>query len=286
MTRTVEDVIAGYLPSAKGQQRTVAEAMNYSVLAGGKRIRPTMMKEAYKLFGGEGEEIEPFMAAIEMIHSYSLVHDDLPCMDNDELRRGKPTTWKHYGEAMAVLAGDGLLTMAFETAAKAFSLSRHPDRVGRCIGILARKAGLYGMLGGQSVDVEMTGNPLTREQLAFIYELKTSALLEACLMIGAVLAGADEEQVDVMERIASDIGNAFQIRDDGLDVISSEEELGKPIGSDAENKKTTFVTFEGLEGADMEVHRLTERALELISTLPGNKAFFNDFVRRLEKRRS
>ncbi len=286
MTRTVEDVIAGYLPSAKGQQRTVAEAMNYSVLAGGKRIRPTMMKEAYKLFGGEGEEIEPFMAAIEMIHSYSLVHDDLPCMDNDELRRGKPTTWKHYGEAMAVLAGDGLLTMAFETAAKAFSLSRHPDRVGRCIGILARKAGLYGMLGGQSVDVEMTGNPLTREQLAFIYELKTSALLEACLMIGAVLAGADEEQVDVMERIASDIGNAFQIRDDVLDVISSEEELGKPIGSDAENKKTTFVTFEGLEGADMEVHRLTERALELISTLPGNKAFFNDFVRRLEKRRS
>ena len=286
MTRTVEDVIAGYLPSAKGQQRTVAEAMNYSVLAGGKRIRPTMMKEAYKLFGGEGEEIEPFMAAIEMIHSYSLVHDDLPCMDNDELRRGNPTTWKHYGEAMAVLAGDGLLTMAFETAAKAFSLSRHPDRVGRCIGILARKAGLYGMLGGQSVDVEMTGNPLTREQLAFIYELKTSALLEACLMIGAVLAGADEEQVDVMERIASDIGNAFQIRDDVLDVISSEEELGKPIGSDAENKKTTFVTFEGLEGADMEVHRLTERALELISTLPGNKAFFNDFVRRLEKRRS
>lgn len=286
MTRKVEDIITRYLPSDKGQQHTVAEAMNYSVLAGGKRIRPTMMMEAYKLFGGDRLEIEPFMAAIEMIHSYSLVHDDLPCMDNDELRRGKPTTWKQYGEAMAVLAGDGLLTMAFETAAKAFSMSDAPDRVGRCIGILAQKAGLNGMLGGQSVDVEMTGKPLTRGQLMFIYELKTSALLEACLMIGAVMAGADDDQVKAMERLGSYIGTAFQIRDDVLDVISSEEELGKPIGSDEENNKTTFVTFEGLEGADMEVHHLTENALELLSTLPGDKAFFNDFVRRLEKRRS
>lgn len=286
MAKKVEDIILEYLPSDKGLQRTVAEAMNYSVLVGGKRIRPTMMREAYKLFGGEDQEIEPFMAAIEMIHSYSLVHDDLPCMDNDELRRGKPTTWKHYGEAMAVLAGDGLLTMAFETAAKAFSLSENPDRVGRCMGILARKAGLFGMLGGQSVDVEMTGKPLTRKQLMFIYKLKTGALLEACLMIGAVLAGADEEQVQTMERIASDIGTAFQIRDDVLDVISSEEELGKPIGSDEDNNKTTYVTFEGLEGADLEVHRLSENALELLATLPGDKGFFNSFVRKLEKRRN
>ncbi|MBP5291423.1 MAG: polyprenyl synthetase family protein [Lachnospiraceae bacterium] len=286
MAKKVEDIILEYLPSDKGLQRTVAEAMNYSVLVGGKRIRPTMMREAYKLFGGEDQEIEPFMAAIEMIHSYSLVHDDLPCMDNDELRRGKPTTWKHYGEAMAVLAGDGLLTMAFETAAKAFSLSENPDRVGRCMGILASKAGLFGMLGGQSVDVEMTGKPLTRKQLMFIYKLKTGALLEACLMIGAVLAGADEEQVQTMERIASDIGTAFQIRDDVLDVISSEEELGKPIGSDEDNNKTTYVTFEGLEGADLEVHRLSENALELLATLPGDKGFFNSFVRKLEKRRN
>lgn len=282
--RDVEEIINAYLPPEGGLQHTVTEAMNYSVLAGGKRIRPTMMREAYRLFGGEGEEIEPFMAAIEMIHSYSLVHDDLPCMDNDELRRGKPTTWKAYGEDMAVLAGDGLLTMAFETAAKAFLLSPHPDRVGRCIGILANKAGLYGMLGGQSVDVEMTGKPLTREQLEFIYALKTGALIEASLMIGAVMAGATKEQVETMREVALDIGNAFQIRDDVLDVISTEEELGKPIGSDETNDKTTFVSFEGLEGANAEVHRLSERAKALLGRLPGDTSFFADFILKLEKR--
>ena len=284
--KTAEEIVLSYLPAKGGFQHTVTEAMNYSVQAGGKRIRPTIMRETYRLFGGGGEEIEPFMAAIEMIHSYSLVHDDLPAMDNDELRRGKPTTWKVYGEAMAILAGDGLLTYAFETAAKAFPLSRQPEKVGRCIGILAGKAGLYGMLGGQSVDVEMTGQPLSREQLDFIYELKTGALLEASMMIGAVLGGADEEQLKLVRSVAADIGLAFQIRDDMLDVISTEEELGKPIGSDAENNKTTYVTFEGIEGADAAVKRLSARALDTLKKLPGDKSFFTEFVHKMETRKS
>ena len=284
--KTAEEIVLSYLPAKGGFQHTVTEAMNYSVQAGGKRIRPTIMRETYRLFGGDGDEIEPFMAAIEMIHSYSLVHDDLPAMDNDELRRGKPTTWKVYGEAMAILAGDGLLTYAFETAAKAFPLSRQPEKVGRCIGILAGKAGLYGMLGGQSVDVEMTGQPLSREQLDFIYELKTGALLEASMMIGAVLGGADEEQLKLVRSVAADIGLAFQIRDDMLDVISTEEELGKPIGSDAENNKTTYVTFEGIEGADAAVKRLSARALDTLKKLPGDKSFFTEFVHKMETRKS
>ena len=280
----IDEILARYLPEESGMQKTVLAAMNYSVLAGGKRIRPRMMEASYRLFGGTGEEIEPFMAAIEMIHSYSLVHDDLPAMDNDTLRRGKPTTWSVYGEAMGILAGDGLLTYAFETCAKAFSLTKHPERVGRSIGILAEKAGIYGMVGGQTVDVELTGRPVSREQLDFIYRLKTGALLEASLMIGAVLAGANGEQVAQMEQVAADIGMAFQIQDDILDVTSTEEELGKPIGSDARNQKTTYVTLEGLEAARAEVKRLSERAISSLETLPGDSAFFQDYIRQLETR--
>ena len=280
----IEKILARYLPEETGMQKTVLEAMNYSVLAGGKRIRPRMMEASYRLFGGSGQEIEPFMAAIEMIHSYSLVHDDLPAMDNDTLRRGKPTTWSVYGEAMGILAGDGLLTYAFETCAKAFSLTDHPERVGRCMGILAEKAGVSGMVGGQTVDVELTGKPVSGEQLDFIYRLKTGALLEASLMIGAVLAGATEGQVRQMEQVAADIGMAFQIQDDILDVTSTEEELGKPIGSDERNQKTTYVTLEGLKGAQLQVNLLSERAIANLETLPGDSSFFRDFIRKLETR--
>ena len=282
--RSMEDVLKEYLPEESGFQETVLKAMNYSVLSGGKRIRPQMMEQAYRLFGGSGKEIEPFLAAIEMIHSYSLVHDDLPAMDNDTLRRGRPTTWTVYGEAMGILAGDGLLTYAFETCAKAFAMTEHPDRVGNAIGILAQKAGISGMVGGQTVDVELTGKPVSEEQLDFIYRLKTSALLEASLMIGAVLAGAEEEQVDRMEKVASDIGLAFQIQDDILDVTSTEEELGKPIGSDERNQKTTYVSLHGLSAAKAEVKRLSERAIKTLETLPGDSTFFRTFIRKLESR--
>ena len=282
--RSMEDVLKEYLPEESGFQETVLKAMNYSVLSGGKRIRPQMMEQAYRLFGGSGKEIEPFLAAIEMIHSYSLVHDDLPAMDNDTLRRGRPTTWTVYGEAMGILAGDGLLTYAFETCTKTFAMTEHPDRVGNAIGILAQKAGISGMVGGQTVDVELTGKPVSEEQLDFIYRLKTSALLEASLMIGAVLAGAEEEQVDRMEKVASDIGLAFQIQDDILDVTSTEEELGKPIGSDERNQKTTYVSLHGLSAAKAEVKRLSERAIKTLETLPGDSTFFRTFIRKLESR--
>ena len=282
--RSMEDVLKEYLPEESSFQETVLKAMNYSVLSGGKRIRPQMMEQAYRLFGGSGKEIEPFLAAIEMIHSYSLVHDDLPAMDNDTLRRGRPTTWTVYGEAMGILAGDGLLTYAFETCTKAFAMTEHPDRVGNAIRILAQKAGISGMVGGQTVDVELTGKPVSEEQLDFIYRLKTSALLEASLMIGAVLAGAEEEQVDRMEKVASDIGLAFQIQDDILDVTSTEEELGKPIGSDERNQKTTYVSLHGLSAAKAEVKRLSERAIKTLETLPGDSTVFRTFIRKLESR--
>lgn len=281
---TVEEILRKYLPEEEGFQKDLITAMNYSMLAGGKRIRPTMMRETYRLFGGEREEIEPFMAAMEMIHTYSLVHDDLPAMDNDTLRRGRTTTWKAFGEAAGILAGDALLTYAFETAAKAFALSDHPERVGESIRLLAHKAGIYGMAGGQAVDVAMTGQPIPQDTLDFIYRLKTGALLEASLMIGAVMGGADEEQIAVTEQIGTDLGLAFQIRDDILDVISTEEELGKPIGSDARNVKTTYVTLRGLAEAEAEASRLTKRASENLQKLPGDKEYFLSFIRKLETR--
>ena len=280
----IEEVLNSYLPAEEGFQKTILQAMNYSMLAGGKRIRPTMMWEAWNLFGGEGPEIEPFMAALEMIHTYSLVHDDLPAMDNDTLRRGKPTTWAVYGEAMGVLAGDALLTYAFETAARAFAQTQHPERVGRAMGILANKAGIYGMVGGQVVDVEKTGQPMSAEELDFIFRLKTGALLECSVMIGAVLAGACEEDIASMERIGRNVGLAFQIRDDILDVISTEEELGKPIGSDERNEKTTYVTLYGMEAAEREVESLSEEAVRELEKFRGDTTYFRQLIEKMAHR--
>ena len=280
----VETILKRYLPEESGLQKTLLEAMNYSMLAGGKRIRPILMQETFRLFGGEGGVIDPFMAAMEMIHTYSLVHDDLPAMDNDKLRRGRPTTWITYGEDMGILAGDALLTYSFEVAAQAFALTDRQDRVGRCIGILAGKAGINGMAGGQAVDVELTGKPVSKEQLMFIYRLKTGALLEASMMIGAVLGGATEEELALVEQIAADLGLAFQIRDDILDVTGTETELGKPIGSDVRNVKTTYVTLYGLEEAQQEAVRLSNHAAKMLMRLPGDHTFFLSFIKKLETR--
>ena len=280
-TMAVEAVVKSYLPEGNGHQKTIFEAMNYSVNAGGKRLRPMLMQEVYRLFGGNGNEIEPFMAAIEMIHTSSLIHDDLPCMDNDELRRGLPTTWVKYGYDMAVLAGDALMVYAFETAAKAFSMTTHAERVGQAIGLLAEKTGIYGMIGGQVVDVELTGNAVSEEQLDFIYRLKTGALLEASMMIGAVLAGASKEQVQIVEQMAADIGMAFQIQDDILDVTSNAEILGKPVLSDEKNHKTTYVTLFGLEQAKSDVEEISERAVTLLHGLPGENPFLESLIRML-----
>ena len=272
-TAEAEAIVKKYLPPAEGFQKTVLDAMDYSVNAGGKRLRPVMMRESYRMFGGEGEEIEPFMAAIEMIHTSSLIHDDLPCMDNDTLRRGKPTAWVKYGYDMAVLAGDGLMIYAFETAAKALALGADPARTARSMQILAEKTGIYGMIGGQTVDVELTNQPIPEEKLDFIYRLKTGALLEASLMIGAVMAGASEDEVKKMEEVASLVGVAFQIQDDILDVTGSEEELGKPVLSDEKNNKTTYVTLKGLEKAKADEEEISRRAVLLLCSLEGDHEF-------------
>ena len=260
--------------------------MSYSVLAGGKRLRPIMMLESYRLFGGQEKVIEPFAAAIEMIHTYSLVHDDLPAMDNDKYRRGKLTTHAKYGEAMGILAGDGLLTYAFETASTAFGMTDDPARVGRAMQVLASKAGIYGMLGGQVIDVESEGKPgMTLEKITQIHTLKTAALMESSLMIGAILAGASEDQIGKMEHVARKTGIAFQIRDDILDVTSTQEVLGKPIGSDERNAKTTYVTLRGPEASEAEVKRLSEEAVGILKEMPGDTQFLEELLHMLTVRK-
>lgn len=280
-----ERILQKYLPAPVGLQKTVLDAMAYSVLAGGKRLRPIMMLESYRMFGGLGEVIEPFAAAIEMIHTYSLVHDDLPAMDDDKYRRGKLTTHAKYGEAMGILAGDGLLTYAFETAGAAFSMTDDPARIGHALRVLAGKAGIYGMLGGQVIDVESEGQAdMTLEKITQIHTLKTAALMECALMIGAILAGASEFQIGQMEQIARNVGIAFQIQDDILDVTSTQEVLGKPIGSDARNEKTTYVTLRGMDASVAEVKRLSREAVEMLRQLPGEKLFLEELIRMLTVR--
>lgn len=283
-TKEVEAVLEQYLPEENGHQKTIFEAMNYSMRAGGKRLRPLLMRETYRLFGGSGREIEPFMAAIEMIHTSSLIHDDLPCMDNDELRRGLPTTWVKYGYDMAVLAGDALLIYAVETAAKAFAMGADAAKAGRAIGLLAGKTGIYGMIGGQVVDVELTGKPVPKDKLDFIYRLKTGALLEASMMIGALLGGADEEQLKAVEQMACAVGRAFQIQDDILDVTSTAEQLGKPVLSDEKNEKTTYVTLEGIEKARADVAEISEEAIQCLHRLPGENPFLEALIQMLVTR--
>lgn len=224
------------------------------------------MEETYHMFGGEGEVIEPFMAAIEMIHTYSLIHDDLPALDNDDYRRGKKTCHIVYGEDMAILAGDALLNYAYETASKAFDMAKgqETERVIQAMKILASKPGIYGMIGGQTADVELEGTPLTMEQILFIHKNKTSALIEACMMIGAVLAGADEDEVKRMEQCGEAIGLAFQIQDDILDLVGDEEEIGKPVGSDERNHKVTYVTLKGLEQSKEDVREISMKAIDIL----------------------
>ena len=283
---TIEEILKKYLPVQEGHQKVIMDAMEYSVMAGGKRLRPMLMQETYKLFGGEGELIEPFMAALEMIHTYSLVHDDLPAMDDDDYRRGRKTTHVVYGEAMGILAGDALLNFAFETAAKTFTM--FPEKsleIGKALQVLAGKAGIYGMIGGQVVDVESAGCNLSKEKLDFIYELKTSALIESSMMIGAILAGAKEEDIKAVEKIAKNVGIAFQIQDDILDVTSTVEELGKPIHSDEKNEKTTYVTLVGLEKAKEYVEKISMEAVELLAGFDTKDSFLEELLKALIHRK-
>ena len=293
-TESADAIIREMLPEIKGPQRIIMEAMNYSVEAGGKRIRPILISECYELFQRDPERdafmrpvLGAFMTAMEMIHTFSLCHDDLPCMDGDQYRRGRESTWYKYGEDMGTLAGDALSLYAFELIGKAWQDARkqsdaacaadaadgaaalraaekmfsYSDSVLRAMHILAEKAGISGMIGGQVLDVQMTGRPLGEEQLQFIYEKKTGALIEGSMMIGACLAGASADELKQMERIGSSIGVAFQIQDDILDETSTSEVLGKPIHSDLENNKTTYVSLHGIADAGKEVERLSEEAV-------------------------
>lgn len=282
-TEEIDRILEAYLPPAEGLLEPIVEAMRYSLLSGGKRIRPILMLEAWRLFGGRGKVIEPFLAAIEMIHAYSLVHDDLPAMDDDEYRRGRKSTHAAFGEAMGILAGDALLNRAYETAARAFDADCSP-RTARALQILGARAGVLGMVGGQAVDVASEGREITAETLLFLHRRKTGALIEAAMMIGAVLAGAGDEDAARVERLAADVGLAFQIRDDVLDVAGSAAVLGKPTRSDCRHDKPTYVSLFGLEAAQRETGRLSAQALEILDTLPGDKAFLRALIDRMARR--
>ncbi len=289
-TDFAEEVILKYLPKEAGYAERVLSAAGYSLTAGGKRLRPVLMREAFTMYGGKGGYIEPFMAALEYIHNYSLVHDDLPAMDNDLLRRGKETTHVVYGDGMATLAGDCLLNLSFETALKAFDLIGNDlpaeeqlalnKRVTSALKILFDKSGINGMLGGQSADVDAEKRSLTidADKLLFIHEKKTAALIEAALMTGAVLAGAGEKDIRLMEETGSDIGIAFQIKDDILDVVGDEKTLGKHVGSDAENNKVTYVTLYGFEKAEEDQRRLSLSAVEKLDSAGKDNPFLRELI--------
>ena len=284
--KEIEEILKSYLPEQNGYQRIIMDAMEYSLMAGGKRLRPMLMQETYRLFGGTEKVIEPFMAAQQMIHTYSLVHDDLPAMDDDELRRGRKTTHVVYGEDMGILAGDALLNYAFETAAAAFD--EYPEKalqIGKAMKILGNKAGIYGMLGGQVVDVKETGHAVDKDVLDFIYALKTGALLESSMMIGATLAGADDESIALIEKVASKVGLAFQVQDDILDVTSTAEVLGKPIHSDEKNEKTTYVILLGIDKAEKIVEKESVEAIELLKSLPVRNDYLEWLLTQLIHRK-
>ena len=281
----IQDVETGfipYLPKEEGYAKTVLEAMNYSIHAGGKRLRPMFMHVVFLMLGGEDEAaVRPFMMAMEMIHTYSLVHDDLPAMDNDDDRRGKLTTHKKYGEAMGILAGDALLNAAFETAFRAFDSDTPPERIGKALKVLGHKAGIHGMVGGQVVDVENNGNFVGEDMLYYVYKNKTAALIEGSLMLGGILAGADEETVRKLEKVGTKIGLAFQIQDDILDIVGEQEMIGKPVHSDEKNEKSTYVVLHGVDKSREMVGEYTEKGIETLEEISVERETEKSFLREL-----
>ena len=262
--RLIENALQQLLPPTVFDQGEVVEAMRYSLMNGGKRLRPVLALEFCKACGGDRHAVLEPACALEYVHTYSLIHDDLPCMDDDDLRRGRPSCHKAYPENIALLAGDALLTHAFEIIA---DCELSADAKCQMVSLLAANAGVSGMIGGQVVDVKSSGKKIDGEKLEFIYRLKTGALIEASMMIGAVLAGADDESVQVVEEIAAKVGMAFQIQDDILDVISTTEVLGKPVHSDEKNEKMTYVVWKGLDAAKQEVEHLSRKAISDVRAL-------------------
>ena len=280
-TEETEKTIRSYLPAEEGFARTMAQAMNYSMLAGGKRLRPMLIRETYRLFDGKEEVVKPFMAGMEMIHTHSLIHDDLPALDDDDYRRGRLTTHKVYGEAMGVLSGVALLNYAYETMFQAFALTKEQDRVIHALRVVSQKTGIHGMLGGQSVDVENDGKPLEKEMLDYIYRNKTSALIEASMMTGAILAGANEQEVSAVEKAAGNIGLAFQIQDDILDISGDEKVIGKPVHSDEKNEKSTYPVLHGMEESRKKVAEYTDAGIAALDGITAADEEHKSFLREL-----
>ena len=281
-----DQVVCSFLPPVEGIQKTILDACDYSIRVGGKRVRPILMNEVYFLCNGSSDNeaaLHSFMAAIEMIHTYSLVHDDLPAMDNDDYRRGNLTTHRKYGENMGIFAGDALLNLAFETIFNVGVNESDAVRVMKAGKVLAQKAGVYGMLGGQTVDVEKAGQAVSENELDFIFRLKTGALIEAAMMCGAILAGAGKETVAAIEKAGYHIGMAFQIKDDVLDITSTTEVLGKPVFSDEKNNKTTYVSLFGMEKALEDVEKHSAEAVSILKSV-GDNEFLIDFVKYLINR--
>lgn len=263
----------------------IYEAMGYSVKAGGKRLRPLLVLLACRAVGGDTADAMPFACAMEMIHTYSLIHDDLPAMDNDDFRRGKPTCHKQFDEATAILAGDCLLGYAFEAMLEKAAADFDPKYV-RAMKTIADLSGTKGMLVGQVVDVDSEGKQIDKETLEYIHKNKTGGLIKAALMSGGIIGGADEGTVKLLEEIGEDMGLAFQIQDDILDVTSTTEVLGKPVFSDEKNQKSTYVTLYGIEKAHQEYIKLSERALGNIKRLGDNAGLLYSYAESLTDRKN
>lgn len=271
----IETLLNEYMPKEEGYQQTVIQAMNYSLKAGGKRLRPILTLESCKIVGGKEEDAIPFAVAIEMIHTYSLIHDDLPALDNDDLRRGKPTNHKVFGEAMATLAGDALLNYAFEVMLSSSIDKKDSNKYLKAINEIAKHAGIYGMIGGQVVDVESENKIIDKDKLDFIHLNKTAAMIIGCMRAGAIIGGASEEELEKVTKYGKNIGLSFQIVDDILDITGDEAKLGKPIGSDIENHKSTYPSLLGLEKSRQIARQLIDEGKSSIDDLSSEIDFLN-----------
>ena len=269
-TGIVDEYLGKMIIEKDSPQKIIYEAMNYSLLSGGKRLRPVLLIGAYEIFREDIYKALPYACAMEMIHTYSLIHDDLPAMDNDDYRRGKLSNHKKFGEANAILAGDALLNKAFETCLDAAINSDNENSL-KALRIIAESSGTEGMIGGQVLDMEGAGNITSIEDLKYMYSLKTGAIIKSSVKAGAILAGSSLEEIKALEIYAEKIGIAFQIEDDILDVVSTKEKLGKAIGSDAANNKITYLTFKNIEEAKKDVDSLTSEAIESLSIF-GDRA--------------
>ncbi len=285
-TKTIENALVSYLPQGNKDTETIIKAMEYSLMAGGKRIRPMLAIAFAKLCGGTAEAVMPFACAVEMIHTYSLIHDDLPCMDNDDLRRGKPTNHKVYGEAAALLAGDALLTLAFDVIAGEEAIKLNSaEKCIKAASVLAKCAGADGMIGGQIIDLESENKKTAAERIEIMDRKKTGALINAACQMGCISAGADRIQCQAAEEYAYRIGLAFQIVDDILDVTSDTQTLGKPVGSDNENQKSTYVSLLGIEECRKKAAELTQSAIEALQVFDGDTGELENFAVYLRDRK-